>query len=117
MNVVLPANPTVPGDDGLSALEKYAFGGTGPADTVQVPTSTKVGNDLVLTAVIRTNDPNLSVLGETSINLVNWSDLALNPDGVAAVNQSGIPAGTQRREFILPGGDPERFLRLSITSP
>jgi hypothetical protein len=117
VNVVLPANPTLPGDDGLSALEKYAYGATGPNAAVQVPASAKVGNDLVLTAVIRTNDPNLSVLGKTSIDLVNWSDLALNPAGVAAVDQTNLPANTQRREFTLPGGDPKRFLRLSITSP
>lgn len=117
VNVVLPANPTVPGADGLSALEKYAFGGTGPADTVQIPTSATVGGNLILTAVIRTNDPNLSVLGKTSINLVNWSDLAVNPAGVAAADQSGVPANTQRREYTMPGGDPKRFLRLSITSP
>jgi hypothetical protein len=57
------------------------------------------------------------VLGKTSIDLVNWSDLALNPAGVAAVDQTNLPANTQRREFTLPGGDPKRFLRLSITSP
>jgi len=117
VNVVLPANSTTPGADGLSALEKYAFGGTGPNSTVQIPSSTKVGNDLILTAVIRTNDPNLTVVGKTSTNLLNWTDLVSNPAGVAALDQTNLPAGTQRREFTLPGGDPKRFLRLAITSP
>ena len=116
INIVLPANPAFPGVDGLSALEKYAYGATGPNDTVQVPTSAAVGGNLLLTAVIRTNDPSLTVVGQTSIDLVNWSDLTVNPVGVAAADQTNLPAGTERREFTLPGGDPKRFLKLQIVS-
>lgn len=117
VNVVLPANPTAPGDDGLSTLEKYAFGATGPADTIQLPNSVSSGNDLLLTAVIRTNDPNIGVVGKSSTDLVNWSDLGVNPNGVPSIDQTNLPANTQRREFTLPGGDQKRFLRLEITSP
>ena len=117
VNVVLPPDSNIRGADGYSPLEKYAYGASGPNAAFDAPVSAKVGADIVLTAVVRTNDPGLGVIGRTSTDLVNWSNLAVDPAGVAAADQTGIPAGTQRREFTLPGGDPKRFLRLAITSP
>jgi hypothetical protein len=75
------------------------------------------GGSLLYTAVVRTNDPTLVVIGEYGGNLQDWLPLPLNPAGVPAVDQTGVPAGTQRRVFTLPGGDPTQFLRLSITTP
>jgi hypothetical protein len=114
VNVVMPANSNVRGSNGLSALEVYAFGGSGPTASVQVPTYRTVGGNLVLTAVIRTNDQSLTVTGKTSADLSTWVDLVTNPGGVAAADQTNLPAGTERREFTLPGGSSKRFLRLSI---
>jgi hypothetical protein len=117
VNVILPPDANVSGDDGFSPLEKYAFGGDGPDSTVERPVVAKVGGDLVLTAVVRTNDSNLAVLGQSSTDLVTWADLAVNPAGVASANQAGVSVGAQRRDFTLPSGGPKRFLHLKITSP
>lgn len=116
VEVVLPANPTEPGPDGYSPLEKYALGAAGPDDSVERPVSSLSGGDLILTAVVRTNDPSLGVLGQSSIDLMGWTDLLVDPDGVVSSDQTGIPSGSERREFTLPGGGPERFLRLKVVS-
>lgn len=117
VNVILPPDANVTGDDGFSALEKYAFGGNGPGSTVERPVVAKVGSDLVLTTVVRTNDSNLSVIGQSSADLVTWVDLAVNSAGVASANQAGVPLGAERRDFTLPGGGPKLFLRVEITLP
>ena len=117
VNVVMPPNATVPGADGYSPLVKYAFGASGPDAAVIPPVTSTSGGNVLYTAIIRTNDPTLVVIGEYGNNLQDWLPLPLNPTGVPSVDQSGVPAGTQRRVFTLPGGDPALFLRLSITTP
>jgi hypothetical protein len=70
---------------------------------------------LTLTAVVRTNDPSLNVVGEAGVNLSNW-----NTNGVSntpAGSQINVPEGCQRRIYSVDrANSPSRqFLRLKVT--
>ncbi|NBV97511.1 MAG: hypothetical protein EBT30_08225, partial [Verrucomicrobia bacterium] len=54
-------NPANVGSDGLAYLMKYALGGTNINDKVALPTASQVGSSLTLTAIVRTNDTNLTI--------------------------------------------------------
>ncbi len=73
-------------------LVKYAVGGalspTGLSEsTVTVLDSSK----LSLTAVVRTNDPSLSVVGEAGVDLSSWSSIGVSM--VLSTNQNNVPSG------------------------
>ncbi len=97
-------------------LVKYAVGGalspTGLSEsTVTVLDSSK----LSLTAVVRTNDPSLSVVGEAGVDLSSWSSIGVSM--VLSTNQNNVPSGCERRIYSVdransPSG---QFLRLSVT--
>ena len=97
-------------------LLKYAIGGasspTGSSEnTVTVLDSSK----LTLTAVVRTNDLSLNVVGEAGVDLSNW-----NTNGVSntpSASQFGVPEGCQRRIYSVDrANSPSRqFLRLRVT--
>jgi len=66
-----------------------------------------------LPAIVRTNDPGLTIFGETATDLVNgpWSTAGLSV--AADPDQTGVPSGCERRRFSLPPGSGARqFLRL-----
>jgi len=79
--------------------------------TVTVLDSSK----LSLTAVVRTNDPSLSVVGEVGIDLSSWSSIGVSVE--PAASQVGVPEGCQRRIYSVDrANSPSRqFLRLSVT--
>ena len=112
-------NPTNVGLDGLAYLMKYALGGTNTNDTVSLPTVSQSGTTLTMTAIVRTNDTNLTIVGQSVAGLSStWSDLASNRLGVASSNSNNVPAGCQRRDFSVNGGTNNRtFLRLKATQP
>jgi len=100
-------------------LLKYAIGGaTNATATNGIAISNAVtSSNLSITAIVRTNDPNLSVLGQSIVNLGagTWtnSDVSRITDGV---NQTGVPSGNQRQIFSTPlGTDGKKFLRLQTT--
>ncbi|NDA10110.1 MAG: hypothetical protein EBZ07_04595 [Verrucomicrobia bacterium] len=105
------------GSDGLSYLMKYALGGTNTNDKVTLPTVSQGGTTLTMTAIVRTNDTNLTILGQYVADLSStWSNLPSNPAGVASTNTSNVPAGCQRRDFTVNGGtNAKQFLRLKVT--
>jgi hypothetical protein len=96
-------------------LFNYAIGGatdpTGSNEQVTVRTTSSL---FTLAAVIRTNDPQLSVLGQVTTNLTSlWSDLTTNPYGVPSASQTNVPFGCERRDFSIPTEmDPVKFIRL-----
>lgn len=105
------------GSDGLTYLLKYALGGTNTNDKVTLPTVSVSGTTLTLSAIIRTNDTNLTIVGQsvTSLSAI-WSNLATNSVGTASTNTNNVPEGCQRREFTVDGGTNERaLLRLKAT--
>jgi hypothetical protein len=97
-------------------LLKYAVGGasspTGSSErTVTVLDSSK----LTLTAVVRTNDPSLIIVGEAGVGLSVW-----NTNGVSktsSTNQVSVPEGCERRIYSVDrSNSPSRqFLRLKVT--
>ncbi|MFM8810002.1 MAG: putative Ig domain-containing protein, partial [Chthoniobacterales bacterium] len=98
---------------------KYAIGGaTNASATNGIPMSNSVtSSNLSITAVVRTNDPNLSVFGQSIVNLGVgiWTnnDVSRITNGV---DQTGVPSGNQRQIFSTPLGiDGKKFLRLQTT--
>jgi hypothetical protein len=117
VTVSAPAN--TPGADGLSALLRYAFGGNAPGDTVTKPSSTVSGGNLVLTAIVRTNDAKLAVVGEAVKSLADYTNapsITTVNGSASGVDQTGSPAGCERQAFTVPqGADARKFLRLKAT--
>jgi len=100
------------------AVGAYAIGGaSSPSTQGEKPASSVDGAKLYLTAIVRTNDPNLSVVGQSVTGLGGaWSNLAVNPQGTASINTNNVPAGCQRRIFSVDRGTNSRqFLRLKAT--
>jgi hypothetical protein len=96
-------------------LLKYAVGGaSSPTGSSENTVTVLDGSKLTLTAVVRTNDPRLNVVGEAGVNLSNW-----NTNGVSVVpsSQTNVPEGCQRRIYSVDRtNSPSRqFLRLKVT--
>jgi len=113
-------NPTYVGTDGLAYLMKYALGGTNTNDKVSLPTISLNGSNVTLTAVVRTNDTNLTIIGQSTTNLAGtWTTISPTSNGVASIvstNTNNVPNGCQRRDFSVPKDTNSRlFLRLKAS--
>jgi hyaluronate lyase len=113
-------NPTNIGTDGLAYLMKYSLGGTNTNDNVSLPTVALNGSNVTLTAVVRTNDTNLTIVGQSTTNLAGtWTTISPNSNGVASIvstNTNSVPLGCQRRDFSVPKDTNSRlFLRLKAS--
>jgi len=113
-------NATNVGTDGLAYLMKYALGGTNTNDKVSLPTISLNGSNVTLTAVVRTNDTNLTIIGQSTTNLAGtWTTISPNSNGVASIvstNTNNVPNGCQRRDFsVQKGANSRLFLRLKAT--
>jgi autotransporter-associated beta strand protein len=103
--------------DGISNLMAYALGATSPSSVVAPPAlNTTEPTKLTITALIRINDPNPSVMGEYGLTLGTWvtgSPIA----GVDSSPQTGAVAGvTKRQDFSVDRGtDPKKFIHLKAT--
>lgn len=97
----------------------YAIGGaTSPNTNDGVAASTQVTQtNLSITVIVRTNDPNLTVLGQSIVNLGAGSWVTNDVNRITnGVDQAGVPAGNQRQIFSAPlGTDGKKFLRLQTT--
>ena len=100
-------------------LLSYAIGGAAGIGQPGQPSQLGVAGDwLTLTAIIRTNDPDLTVTGQ---QVAHPADFAVpgtitTVPGVAAADQSGVPEGCQRREFRVPiPASTPVFLRITAT--
>ena len=103
--------------DGISNLMAYALGATSPSSVVVPPgLDTADPTKLTITALIRINDPKVSVVGEYGLTLGNW-ETASPIAGVDSSNQAGAVAGvTKRQDFsVLRASDPRKFLHLKAT--
>ena len=105
----------VPMTPGL--LTKYAVGGAAsPAGFSEQPAAGFSDANFALTAIVRTNDRLLTVVGQSSTDLITWTDLVNNPSGTPSSSQAGAPSGCERRDFsISTNTEPKIFLRLEIT--
>ena len=98
-------------------LEKYAVGGAlSPAGSSQQPVAGFSGPNFTLTAIVRINDPFLTVVGQSSTDLITWTDLVNNPSGTPSASQAGVASECKRLDFTISiGADLRKFLRLKIT--
>jgi hypothetical protein len=105
----------VPMNPGL--LTKYAVGGAAsPAGFSEQSAAGFSNAHFTLTAIVRTNDPLLTVVGQSSTDLITWTDLVNDPSGTPSSSQAGVPSGCEHRVFsISTGTEPKIFLRLEIT--
>jgi hypothetical protein len=117
----LPAGSTFAGWSGGAELNsanvgKYAIGGaTNSSAASERPVAGVDSNVLSLTAIVRTNDGKLSVVGEAGGSLTNWSTNGVS--NAVAGSQAGVPDGCQRQVFSVERtNSPSRqFLRLKAT--
>jgi hypothetical protein len=123
---VNPAGSTFAGWSGGASLNsanvgKYAIGGASSLTATDgvAPTSTVAGSNLVLTAIVRTDDSKLTVVGEAVTTLADYTNApSITPvNGTTnGVSQTGVPNGHQRQAFSVPqGADTRKFLRLKAT--
>jgi hypothetical protein len=97
-------------------LLKYAVGGAiSPTGSLENTVTVLDSSKLTLTAVVRTNDPSLIVVGEAGVDLSNW-----NTNGVSvapSATQTNVPEGCERRIYSVDRvSSPSRqFLRLRVT--
>jgi len=116
--VTVSAPSSEVGADGLSGLLRYAFGANGPSDTVTKPTSTLSAGKLAITAIVRTNNPNLTVVGQAVTDLPNYASgtSIVTADVARDTNQTDVTNGCERRVFSVgQGTDAKKFLRLKAT--
>jgi hypothetical protein len=116
--VTVSAPSSTTGANGLSELMRYALGGNAPGDSVAKPVSKVTGGYLVITAIVRTDDPNLTVVGESVTNLGNYASgtSVVEVQGADAADQGGVPVGSKRRTFsVEQGSDTKKFLRLKAS--
>jgi hypothetical protein len=108
---VVMSNPSTVGADGYAPLMKYAFGANGPTGTFQAPSTSASSTTLSLTAIVRINDPLLTVTGETNIDLASWSSAGVSVSNDN--NQTNVPSGCLRKIYTVSiSGDTKRFLRI-----
>jgi autotransporter-associated beta strand protein len=116
--VTVSAPSSEVGADGLSGLLRYAFGANGPSDTVTKPTSRLSAGKLAITAIVRTNNPNLTVVGQAVTNLPNYASgtSIVGADVAPDADQANVTSGCQRQTFSVDQGiDAKKFLRLKAT--
>ena len=100
---------------------KYAIGGASSLSATDgvAPTSTVSGGNLVLTAIVRTDDTNLTVVGEAVTSLADYTNapsITTVNGSTNGVSQAGLPNGHQRQAFSVPqASDARKFLRLKAT--
>jgi glycosidase len=102
--------------DGVPALAEYALGGIAGSNNFGVlPQVTRSNNTLTLSALVRTNDPKLSVFPQAASTLGtnSWSSGGFTTN----ISTNGVPTGFERRTYSFDAGTNSRaFLRLFITN-
>jgi hypothetical protein len=96
-------------------LVKYAVGGAlSPTGASENTVTVLDGSKLSLTAVVRTNDLSLIIVGEAGVDLSSWSSSGVGM--VPSANQV-VPEGCERRIYSVDrANSPSRqFLRLRVT--
>ena len=108
------ASATALGSDGMANLLRYALGANSPSGSVVKPVSALDANSLSITAIVRINDPKVTVVGESATDLTAWNTTPIV--GVSTADQTGAISGeTQKQSFSVPRGPTKTFLRLKAT--
>jgi hypothetical protein len=105
------ASATAVGLDGMPNLLRYAMGANSASAAVVKPVSSLDASNLSITAIVRINDPKVTIVGESAAILGAWSTTPI--DGERATNQDGATTGeTEKRVFSVQRGGTKTFLRL-----
>jgi autotransporter-associated beta strand protein len=108
------ASATALGSDGMANLLRYALGANSSTGSVVKPLSALDANSLSITAIVRINDPKVTVVGESATDLTAWNTTPIV--GVPTADQTGAISGeTQKQSFSVPRGPTKTFLRLKAT--
>ena len=103
--------------DGIPNLMAFALGATNSSSVVVPPAlNTTDGTKLTITALIRTNDTKVNVVGIYGLAPGTW--VTNSPiTGLPSSSQSGVTPGvTQRQDFSVPRGtDSKKFMYLKAT--
>jgi len=98
---------------------KYAIGGAAVISaSSEKPVVAVESNQLSLTALARTNDAKLAVVGEAVTSLANYASgtsVTEVTGSAVGIDQTGVPAGHQRQAFTVPQDGARKFLRLIAT--
>jgi hypothetical protein len=111
---LLGASPTV-----ANQLQ-YAIGGaSGPSSQGAPVLPAVTTTQLSMTAIIRINDPNLYVIGQSTTDLTSGTWSAADVTRTVSSDQTGaVPGTTQRQIFTTPvGAASAKFLRLILQGP
>jgi hypothetical protein len=77
------------------------------------------GTSLSITAIVRTDDTTLIVVGQAVTNLLDYATPRLVVEVVGdatGIEQAGVPVGCMKKKFSVPrAGDGGKFLRLNAT--
>jgi len=101
-------------------LSKYAIGGASSltaTDGVK-PSSALADGFLVITAIVRTDNSSLTVVGQAVTDLANYASGTgvTTVNGVETTDQAGVPTGHKRKTFsVAQGSDAKNFMRLSAS--
>lgn len=98
----------------------YAIGGAlGPSSQGAPILPAVTTTQLSITAIIRINDPNLCVIGQSTTDLTSGTWSAADVRCTVSSDQTGaVPGTTQRQIFTTPvGAAPAKFLRLVLQGP
>jgi hypothetical protein len=96
-------------------LLKYAIGGaSSPTGSSEKAVTLFDSTKLSLTAIVRTDDPSLSVVGEAGLNLSSWSSSGVSV--AASANQASVPEGCERRIYSVDRANSpsKQFLRVRV---
>ena len=110
------AIPTSDGDgDGVPALVEYALGGgTNGNDQSLLPVATLTGSTLSMSAVVRTNDTNLLIYPEATLDVgssTSWTTSGFTTN----TSTSGVPDGFAQKTYEFNASTNRRaFLKLTI---
>ncbi len=99
---------------------KYAVGGAASPTGDSTASVTGINaTTLSITAIVRIDDPDLTVVGETTDDLTvgPWTTVGVTVNGAGqGVDQTGVPEGCERKVFSVErDGDAKKFLRLKAT--
>ena len=103
-----------------AGLAKYAIGGASSltANDGVKPTTALTGGFLVITAIVRTDNSSLTVVGQAVTDLANYASGTgvTTVNGVETTDQTGVPTGHKRKTFsVAQGSDARKFIRLSAS--
>jgi len=98
-------------------LLHYVIGGALDPSSQGAPVLPAVTTtQLSITAIIRINDPNVYVIGQSTTDLTSGTWSAADVIRTVSSDQTGTVPGTQRQIFTTPvGSAPAKFLRLQTT--